>query len=887
MNKLFDVLSKNEENYIFPFLWLKGETKEIIQEEIQKIYEANIKAFCVESRPHPHFLEDAWWDDMDFILAEAKRRNMKVWLLDDAHFPTGYANGIIEKKYPERKKTYINYNTADVWNIDGKVAININEMTKPQSTWMDLNKPLDLERKNNKVLAVIACRLIEEEKISDEDVLDLTPKVNGEWLNVELPEGFWRIFTIYKTKTDGGNDAYINMLDETSIDSLVEAVYNPHYERYGDYFGDTFMGFFSDEPGFGNTLGFAMDDRIGHKDMPLPWSKELETMLMEKLGQNWLEKLPLLWVKSQNESVSSLIRYTYMELVTDLYAKNFSKKLGKWCSQRSVEYIGHVIEDNGQHARLGCGAGHYFKAMSGQHMSGIDTIGQQIIPGGQDFQRVGISKFSGSFFHHTLGKLGASSGHLDPNKNGRTMCELFGAYGWKLGVRDMKWIVDHLLARGINQFVPHAFSMAEYPDLDCPPHFYARGNNPQYRHFKSLMKYINRMGHLLNNGRHLGNIGILYHAESEWMGEYMDMSEPARHLMEEQIDFNFIYSEMLVNKEAWNAYDRHEQYVINDIAIDALVIPYSRFIEKDVFEFICKHPNYPVIFLEKYPEAVISDTVERFETTKGCVCIPLEELSGILKEKGFNKIQLDQPSKDIVLFHYFNEKEIIVLNNESIDSSYEGNLKIKGHWQVTAYDAMLNMIKAIEVHYEHNHTIIPCKINIYESLFLILTKGISQENSMNKRNESRKTIDLSAQWKVASTRSKDYPKFSKDQVFERLESFAEIEPGFSGIIKYSKEFEVPDEVLINEAKLVIDQVYECMTVWIDGEYVGERLCPPYIVELQTQSIDLLTPGKHEIVIEVATTLHREQIKLCKAPFQYVYEPYEPTGILGRVKLLYN
>lgn len=28
-----------------------------------------------------------------------------------------------------------------------------------------------------------------------------------------------------------------------------------------------------------------------------------------------------------------------------------------------------------------------------------------------------------------IGKIGASGGHLDPKKQGRTMCELFGAYG--------------------------------------------------------------------------------------------------------------------------------------------------------------------------------------------------------------------------------------------------------------------------------------------------------------------------------------------------------------------------------------------------------------------------------------------------------------------------
>ena len=80
---------------------------------------------------------------------------------------------------------------------------------------------------------------------------------------------------------------------------------------------------------------------------------------------------------------------------------------------------------------------------------------------------------------------------------------------WSLGVRDMTWIINHLLVRGVNHFVPHAFSMSEYPDSDCPPHFYARGNNPQFKDFSYLMKYTNGMCDLLNGGKIVANVALL------------------------------------------------------------------------------------------------------------------------------------------------------------------------------------------------------------------------------------------------------------------------------------------------------------------------------------------------------------------------------------------
>ena len=129
-------------------------------------------------------------------------------------------------------------------------------------------------------------------------------------------------------------------------------------------------------------------------------------------------------------------------------------------------YIGHVVEDNGIHSRLGMGAAHYFRAMSGQDMAGIDCIGGQIVYGAPVETRRGMVDADGEFYHYALGKMGASCGHLDPKKKGRTMCELFGAYGWSFGVRDMKYLLDHLLTKGVNYLVPVSYTQLPHPFLE-------------------------------------------------------------------------------------------------------------------------------------------------------------------------------------------------------------------------------------------------------------------------------------------------------------------------------------------------------------------------------------------------------------------------------------
>ena len=51
---------------------------------------------------------------MDIILSEAKKRDMKVWLLDDDKFPTGHATGLLVKKYPHLRQWNLIEHHVDV-----------------------------------------------------------------------------------------------------------------------------------------------------------------------------------------------------------------------------------------------------------------------------------------------------------------------------------------------------------------------------------------------------------------------------------------------------------------------------------------------------------------------------------------------------------------------------------------------------------------------------------------------------------------------------------------------------------------------------------------------------------------------------------------------------
>ncbi len=220
---------------------------------------------------------------------------------------------------------------------------------------------------------------------------------------------------------DGGSDPHAHHIDYLNADStqlLIDNVYERIHERYADEFGTTIAGFFSDEPGLYNDPDTFDFDSTARQGRAPAVERRGRRAPVGADSDDAASLLPLLWWPAAG--AERAVRYAFMDAVTALYSENFSRRLGDWCRAHGVEYIGHVIEDNGAHAHLGPGAGHYFRAMAGQDMAGIDIIGGQVIPG---FSHGPFGNLSGAadgeFFHFGLAKLASSAAHLDPLKQGR------------------------------------------------------------------------------------------------------------------------------------------------------------------------------------------------------------------------------------------------------------------------------------------------------------------------------------------------------------------------------------------------------------------------------------------------------------------------------------
>lgn len=596
------------------------------------------------------------------------------------------------------------------------------------------------------------------------------------------------------------------------------------------------------------------------------------------------------------------------EFIRHLVRRYGPKEVGSWYFELEKNSVMQHEVSTGQYLRVFAGISRLFKTYASDVKVGgagftVNMMGKQfsdilkawkkngVLPDFLsiysypylDVSHMGFSEISGKFFHYVLGKMGASAGHLDPKKKGRTLCEACGAYGWKFGVRDMKWLLDHLMVQGVNYFVPHAFSMAEYPDPDCPPHFYARGNNPQYRHFAELMKYTNRMCELLNGGKHGARAAVLYQAEAEWMGDYMDMADAAKVLSNNQVDFDFIPIDALENMEEFNGNMSLDGKTLslNGQSFMVLFVPYSQYIPKALDDFIKENPDFDVCFIEGYPKAVISP-YEKEGTgafiKKGKV-ISITDLASYGKEKAAS-ITLEKDFPSMLVYDYEKNGKIYMLFNSDMYQAYEGDVFVEGEKDFILYDGLKNCCVKVPCCKEGGKTRIRLKLPIYHSCLLIeKTKDMEYGRIEPEETEDfkKEILDLSRNWKVSSCRSIAYPSFGFVTEADELEPYSEKHPEFSGYIRYEKEFELPAE--LEKAKLTVEYVYECMELWLDGVNYGKCICPPYEIELGR-----LTKGKHTLRIEAATTLDREQQTFPKPPFQYIFEPMEPTGIFGRIAL---
>lgn len=858
-SRIIQCLNNENGNYMLPFLWLHGEAQEEIQKEILAIKECGISQFCAESRPFNEFCQEKWWDDFGFILKTAQELDMRVWLLDDKKFPTGYANGYLES--PENahlRKKLIRERQCDAVGPMKNAKFIVDG-------W--------LENSSERILRIIAYRHTgNKETLDYKTATDITDSYNDGTVTWDIPDGIWRICVMIETSIRPAYSTdiapyYIDMLNSESCRAMINAIYEPHYEHFKEYFGNTFVGFFSDEPGFLNSKG-SYHDTLGIMYEKYPWNKELISLIASNTGISEEEvflTLPALW--EDLGMASAMIRYHYMDVITKLYRDNFQYPIADWCHSHGVMYIGHIIEDMGAHMRLGYGAGHFFRALDGQDMAGMDIVLCQDIPGMSEcIHRAPIANGGVSdptFFRYTLPKMTSSHAHLQPSKQGRALCEIFGAYGWAEGLPFMKHLADIMLASGINHFVPHAFS-PKYNDPDCPPHFYNKGKNLQYPLFKELIGYMNRCSHILQQGVHKADVAVFYNAEGEWTGgSNLTFHEICRELTQNLIDFDIIPYDYLLTATV-----RDNKLIINNESYNALIISESEVIPMGLLKcfYDLALQGLPIIFVNTIPkrsaeELPITYMLDRFE------CVLFKELAEHIREYSFCHVRgAGSGIRDIRFYHTFTKNEdIYCISNEAITHDADVCLSLENSGDYYVYEPWNN--KCYSDKTENGQ--VRLKLEKGNLVFVVFCDDPLPECPPLPLETDRRRLELKFDISVKDEDSNEFVEFALNSSPMDI-TFQNGMSRFSGEIRYTASFSDIDEYTV----LDLGEVGETAQVWLNGKYLGARINAPYKFSLGTALKE-----HNEITVLVKSNLaHRRRDKFSR------FLQIPPTGIIGDIYL---
>ncbi len=896
MRRIQELLSGMEGDYIFPFFWQHGEDEATLREYMDAIYRSGIRSVCVECRPHPDFCGPKWWEDMDVILDEARTRGMHVWILDDDHFPTGHCNGAIAKADVSLRPWYVCQVFADAFGpvpanrFDVAAAMARASAPNPQApgtlTGLTAIEKQHFEN-DERLLSVSAWRVGADGRLTDP--VDVTDHVTDGVLTWDVPAGTWRICAVFTTHNGDGRPDYMNILDDDSVRVLIDAVYEPHYARYAEDFGKTIRGFFSDEPMVGNVAGMYQPGKLGtEKPVTNPWEKKLPGMMEERLGSGWKHELALLWQEGTEEKTTR-VRQAYMDACTRRIEDSFAGQLGAWCEAHGVEYIGHIWEDGDLSYNFGGGLGHYFRAMHGNHMGGVDVVFSGSMRPYSYLNPKGGR--SGDFYYHVLPKLASSFAHVDPKKQGRAMCEIFGATSWEFGLDQMKYIADNFLVGGVNRYVPHAFSPAPFPDPDCPPHFYAHGENAQFEGFGLLMGYMQRMCHLLDGGTAAPEAAVLYHAENEWPGDLTDVTHhmlcdtPARILGQHQIDYDILPADILAEDGTF----ADGALRIGNMSYQALIVPAADETSETLVQFAeaAEKAGFPVFFLGHRPHAWSADgkCLEPAGTLTG-----EEDLIRALRDCGIGEAVLSPASPAVKMLHYRQaDGDLYMFVNNDAGVPYRGTVTLPQTGKAWVYDAFHNTVSEADQNVEGSVSRISVCIEGYRPLVLFFDHAAGRSYDTraaqaSAMTETARTVELTG-FSVSSCEAPAYPAFSAPVRLERCEDLAVLHPEMLDFFRYETVFSMDEDGgRPMSAALELPYVSGCVKVWCNDVLCGEEICPPWRFDLSKA----VRAGENRLRIEVASTPARKVKQRFHQPdisdFMGMPKTDRPEGIVGPVRL---
>lgn len=338
------------------------------------------------------YLSPAWFERVRYAVSEAGSLGMRVWLMDEGGYPSGFAGGKVTREYPHL----------------GMRMLSVESYPAPPGARIQMILPegflaASAVSKSGQVVRLAASG----------DTLEWTAP-GGEWEIVAVSEGLATSPTRYVHSPGYRKDttfSLIDLMNPAAVDRFLGDVYAEYEKRIGHEFGRTVLGFMSDEPNYSG----------------LPWTPALAAEFRKRKRYDLVPLLPEMAAAKTPEARRVLA--DYREVWTSLLADGIFRRCAEWCGSRGLEYMTHLWGED-QMKTLIPHNGDYFTVNRSVHIPGVDAVWREIWPGKQPY----------------FPKLASSAAHLYGRP--RAFTESFAVYGAGLTLGQAKWVLDYQFARG-------------------------------------------------------------------------------------------------------------------------------------------------------------------------------------------------------------------------------------------------------------------------------------------------------------------------------------------------------------------------------------------------------------------------------------------------------
>ena len=314
--------------------------------------------------------------------------------------------------------------------------------------------------------------------------LDISANVTGNKLTWDVPAGAWKIM-VFRCVRDGARDL-VDYLNPDAVKRFIELTYEKYYHKFPTHFGTTIDSAFYDEP----TFHWVEGGRA--------WTEAFNEKFRQKYGHSPILQYPALWFDVGPETASD--RNALLGFRAELYATGFPKVLNDWCREHRLELTGHVDQEEIVNPVSLCGD--LIKAFKYQDIPAVDQV----------FMYGRASKAY---------KLISSAAYNYDRP--RVLTECYGGIN-NMPVQNLYKEAMDQFAKGINMMVPHAVWYAP-TNVIFPPEL-TPGNAIYGSHLSEYNRYMGRLQRLLQTGRHVADIGILYPIATLQAGYYFGPGKP-------------------------------------------------------------------------------------------------------------------------------------------------------------------------------------------------------------------------------------------------------------------------------------------------------------------------------------------------------------------------